>query len=824
MPATGKGEKRILVIAEAPGKTEDERNVQLVGQAGQILRLALQDQGIDLDQDCWKTNAIRCRPPSNRTPTSREINLCHPLLWQDIERFKPKLILLPGNIAVQSFLLHRWKKDLGGIYRWRGWVIPDQDVGCWVAPIFHPSYVLRSQGMPTIENTFTADINRALAHLQKPFPSRIKNEVDILMNPMEAMDRIRDIIKHPPRFVAIDYETTGLKCQAKNHSIISVALAPVGGPAFAFPMSQPAIETQLTQLLRSKVPLVAQNAAYEEAWSRGMLYNGINELAWDTALAAHVLDSRPGISGLKFQTYVNFGVPDYDSEIASFLQTDEEERSKRGANGFNSIGQLWKESPEKLLRYNGLDALFTKKLALKQIDLLAQDRDLRRGYVLLHRGISAMVDLHQQGFHLNKGYCERQDAKLTERIEEDLTRIHADRDIRRFKKARGQEFNPNSDPQLREFLYKHMKGKTDLLTKAGNNSASEEALIKLVDKAPVLTDILALRKHQKTRDTYLRAYMREAVDGVVHPFFHLGQVRTYRSSSSDPNLQNVPKRDPKVQKLVRRAIIPRPGYQIMEVDYKSIEVCVSACYHKDPRMIKYIEDPSKDMHRDMAMELFLLKQDQVSKEARHVAKNGFVFPEFYGSYYEDVAPGLWDALEKDKVKVKGIDTSARAWLRDAGIGSLERFKEHVQAVEKDFWRKRFKVYDEWKREAVKEYERKGYLQMLTGFKCSGPLKRNEIVNYPIQGTAFHCLLWSLTRLCRIAKKENWKSRWIGQVHDSAICDLAPDEKDHVIRTVKQVMTKDIREKWPWIIVPLTIEIELAPVDKPWSETKEEHKP
>ena len=103
MQPTGKGEKKILVIAEAPGKMEDLHGTQLIGQAGQTLRRYLKKYGVDLDRDCWKTNVIICRPANNKTPTSKQINCCRPNLIKTIEELKPEKILLLGSIALQGF-------------------------------------------------------------------------------------------------------------------------------------------------------------------------------------------------------------------------------------------------------------------------------------------------------------------------------------------------------------------------------------------------------------------------------------------------------------------------------------------------------------------------------------------------------------------------------------------------------------------------------------------------------------------------------------------------------------------------------------------------
>ena len=123
---------------------------------------------------------------------------------------------------------------------------------------------------------------------------------------------------------------------------------------------------------------------------------------------------------------------------------------------------------------------------------------------------------------------------------------------------------------------------------------------------PELDNLLRIRKLKKVRDTYLEGFLREQVNGYIHPFFNLHLVRTYRSSSDHPNFQNIPKRDKEAMNIVRRAIFPRPGHQLLELDYSGLEVRIAACYHKDKTMLRYIGDPHSDMHGDMAKQIFII--------------------------------------------------------------------------------------------------------------------------------------------------------------------------------------------------------------------------
>ena len=101
------------------------------------------------------------------------------------------------------------------------------------------------------------------------------------------------------------------------------------------------------------------------------------------------------------------------------------------------------------------------------------------------------------------------------------------------------------------------------------------------------------------------------------------------------------------------------------------------------------------------------------------------------------------------------------------------------------------------------------------------MRRNEVLNIPIQGSAFHCLLWSFIEIDRISREEEWDSRLFGEIHDEMLIDTHPEELEHVKGTVERVTTVELPKAFPWIIVPLKVEIEEHPVDGCWAK-KESH--
>ena len=133
----GNPNTKIFIIGEGPGHNEDIEGLAFVGRAGKLLDTAFQSVGIDTNRDCYISNIVKCRPPNNRKPQKEEIESCSTWLDQQINLINPKIIVLAGSTAVESYL--NIKEPISKI---RGkWIERD---GRKVMPIFHPSYLLRN--------------------------------------------------------------------------------------------------------------------------------------------------------------------------------------------------------------------------------------------------------------------------------------------------------------------------------------------------------------------------------------------------------------------------------------------------------------------------------------------------------------------------------------------------------------------------------------------------------------------------------------------------------------------------------------------------------
>ena len=126
-----------LFIGEGPGAEEDVKGEPFVGQAGKLLDNMLAALDIARGNRVYIANAVKCRPPGNRTPEAAEMAACWPYLERQIALLKPKVIVLLGKAAVHAVL--RDDKPLGGM---RG--KPYEFAGIPVVVTYHPAYLLRN--------------------------------------------------------------------------------------------------------------------------------------------------------------------------------------------------------------------------------------------------------------------------------------------------------------------------------------------------------------------------------------------------------------------------------------------------------------------------------------------------------------------------------------------------------------------------------------------------------------------------------------------------------------------------------------------------------
>jgi len=227
------------------------------------------------------------------------------------------------------------------------------------------------------------------------------------------------------------------------------------------------------------------------------------------------------------------------------------------------------------------------------------------GYKLFHAGTLALSQVEHNGMCVDTEYMKKTIAKLDTRISRLSDDLKENSDCKKVYKAWKQRYglktNLGSHDQLGKILFDVMKIKGGETTGSGRWKSDKNALEDI--DIPFVKKFLEVEKLKKARSTYLRGIFREVdSNGFLHPSFNLHTTATFRSSCSEPNMQNVPIRDPDIASLIRPCFISRwKDGQICEYDFSGLEVRVNGCYNKDPKLLTYIRDPSTDMHRDMAI-------------------------------------------------------------------------------------------------------------------------------------------------------------------------------------------------------------------------------
>lgn len=371
MKPTGQGRRKVLVVAEAPGETEDERGYQLVGNAGVELARLLWDLGVNMRRDCRLHNAVACRPHEwrggrdrNRTPTKEEVDYCRPNLVQAIRDFDPDVILPLGLPALRSVLPLAWRDgEADEVGRWAGWRIPSVRLNCWVCPTYHPSFLLRGDEDGGVNKPNRARELHVRKHLKAAFalsgkpwpdgPPDYQSHLVLEGNPSEAAVWVRGLMR-AGKPLAFDFETTTLKPDGPHAAILCCSVSD-GEVSVAFPWQGEAVKA-VKELVQSNVPKFGANQPFEHRWCMAKLGCEVNNWDVDCVTGAHWEDCRGGICSVKFQAFVRFGVPDYDAHVEKFRKGKDERDG-------NSPNRLREVEPRLLWEYCATDSLLEHWIA-----------------------------------------------------------------------------------------------------------------------------------------------------------------------------------------------------------------------------------------------------------------------------------------------------------------------------------------------------------------------------------------------------------------------------------------------------------------------------
>ena len=472
---------------------------------------------------------------------------------------------------------------------------------------------------------------------------------------------------------------------------------------------------------------------------------------------------------------IPFTAPYYDTSVAHYLL--QPERGHSTAEMAYELLHYTAITPESIMGPKGRNQLKPQQIPIAELarwageaaDLTLQlpdvlDKSLKeQGLEKLFTEIElplvrVLASMELAGARIDVKALNEYSVALTQQMNKLETECH---------QLAGVNFNTASPAQVGEVLFDHLRiDPKAKKTKTGQYSTTEDILLKLRDRHPLVDKILALRGIRKLLSTYVNALpaLINPKTGRIHTTYNQTVTATGRLSSTNPNLQNIPVRSDD-GKEIRRAFIPADGNLFFSADYSQIELRLVADLSHDKTMLDAFAN-GHDIHAITASRIYHKPLEQVTGDERRKAKTAN-----FGILYGISAFGLAQRLNipRDEAKM----------LIDGYYTTFPQVRDYIDR-------------------SIAQAREKGYVTTLYGRRRMLPdiNSRNAVVrgfsernaiNAPIQGTAADVIKLAMVRIYQRFNDEGVKSKMILQVHDELNFDVIPEELDRVQRIVIEEM-------------------------------------
>jgi DNA polymerase-1 len=502
----------------------------------------------------------------------------------------------------------------------------------------------------------------------------------------------------------------------------------------------------------------------------------------DTFFMSYALDERPGYHTLEYLLSDKFGWPDYELKSVKHFKTKGEFDPRIPIN----------RAKFELYKYNGWDAAGTLQLYEHFKPLLADDNVLELYERLLAAG-ERFRTVELNGFH----YDIEEACNINER--EVIPRLWAlESELRRI--SGHSLLNPRSNTQLRAIYYQDFRlkhrlrdtGKKKLSTSTGKEVREEiegDRFDCLVGKRKTVKDFANYHsrysKIQRVGSNYLEGLIRRVQeDGKLYCRFNLGGTATGRTSSSEPNFQNITREGVEGIPGIRNLFLPPEGFSVISADYSQAELRTCAKLSRDSNLLAIYRDSSRSLHRERAAA-------------------------FYGENY----------TKEEYVKSKNINFGIVYGQSAAAFAQMYHMPEKEAQAYIDSWWREFKALKEWTIEVPRRAFKDGYIQSPFGHKRRfhlitdeniGDIRR-ESVNFLPQNIAAWLTISSIIDLVDLGILV------VATVHDSIVAVTRIDEVNDVADAMKKVMEKQSVQQLGWNDVPFAVDISIGPN---WGQLKE----
>lgn len=513
---------------------------------------------------------------------------------------------------------------------------------------------------------------------------------------------------------------------------------------------------------------------------------------WDTSTTEHVLSSANPRTDLKFLTFR------YVPKLGDYSRGHRNLVRERG--GWEYIAD------EEITQYAGGDGEASIGAYLGQVQRVNANH-LWKPTRLLHTLYPILCDMEHRGACIDLD----ENTRLRSLYEARLTQLRA-----AITEVLGP-INPNSTQQLAVALGQVVPGinlsPRKLQRVLGDEESEELSTARYVleresHRHPVIASVLEFRKYRTRHSTFIvklrEKYATQHPDGqwYVHPSFNTAVTDTYRLSSSQPNGQNIPRKDNDDPELsVKRQFVSRfAGGRILEADQSQLELRFAAWLSGDRAMLRALES-GEDIHRAMASIMLGKPIEQITQQERQSCKSR-TFLILYGGGARKLAQDLKVPLPEAKRMIdEYFDTfhELGAYIKDV----QGRVKRDLRVVTPFGFVRTFSAPRNWN-------------------SSDGWMIQRQAFNTQVQSGAASLEYCSAISLSRNPVWRNARSVPILLVHDSTVIDLHPED-DHdaiiaAVRSSKETGCRDVARELAGIEfgTPLACDISIGPS---WGETE-----
>lgn len=558
-------------------------------------------------------------------------------------------------------------------------------------------------------------------------------------------------------FIALDTEATSL--DSRNADLLMTSWYSKGSGNVILASANGVLQEFLAKY--EKYPKIFWNAKYD---LRVLRRAGIEipGLVLDAYLLARVVMPKAGTYKLKKMAKKLLKI---ETEESDELEKWFRKKDNRG-KGFGDV------PAELLIPYCLKDSEYTHDLFYILWDNASKaDKAVFKREMELMPAIMRMEDA---GIQVDLGRCKEVLSQINIKLKEIQENITSLTD--------GSITKVGSRLQLVKWFYKTCKYPITRYTDAGKPSCNELALLEVNDR--VSSAILLYRKLKKAGTTYVENLIKLSDDeGVLRATFNQAGAITGRLSSSNPNLQNLPRPSHSLLGAVRSCFVARPGYLLVFIDYSQIEIRIAAHYAEEDSMIEAIKS-GNSVHGVTCKKLFDTAPGKPGyKKYYHLAKT-LNFATLYGT---------------------GPATFRDTMLKQDVIISVAEATEYIAKFKQEF--PKIKAMFDWAEDEVMEHQ--GVRTKSGRFMPILPGQSYKGVNYRIQGTAAEVMKKAIYDCDQLLLDK--KSQLVATVHDELIFEVHHEEK----RLVPELFR--LMENHDEFVVPLTCTVAIGPR---WSEKEE----